>query len=276
MFVLQTISRASYCIIYYLIGYRKKIVEKNLRIAFPEKSDQEIRKIQKAFFKHLSDVFIETLYLLSMSKKEVTKRYKIGSLELLNKYYAEGKDIVVVTSHFGNWEWAASGWLHLPYNTIGVYKPLSNKLIDKFMVHLRSVYGSPVIPMKNTLRTIINARKKDDRFALYLIGDQRPLKTDIQHWVNFFNQDTPVITGPEKIARKFNTVFAFLEIEQVKRGYYKANFKIISENPAEMKEHEMTEKYFQLVEEQIRKKPELYLWSHNRWKFKREEIMENS
>ncbi len=274
MCVLQVISRASYFIIYYIIGYRRKVVENNLRISFPEKSDKEIRNIQKGFFKHLSDIFIETLYILNMGEKEVKRRYKIESQDLINKYYAQGRDLVVVTSHYANWEWAASGWIQMPYNTMGVFKPLSSTLIDKFMIHLRGKYGTLVIPMKKTLRTIVEARKNDDRFALCLVGDQRPLKNEIQHWVNFFNRDTPVITGPEKIARKFGAVFAFMEVEQVKRGYYKVKFKVISDNPAEMKEHEMTEKYFQLIEDQIRRKPELYLWSHNRWKIKREDLFE--
>jgi Kdo2-lipid IVA lauroyltransferase/acyltransferase len=276
LFVLQAFSRFVYLVIFYLVGYRKKVVEINLRNSFPEKNDQEIHKVLKGFYKHFCDIFIETVYMLKISRKEGLKRYEVVNADLINSYYAKGKDIVVATSHYANWEWASIGWDKRFYKLYGIYKPLSNKLFDRFMVHLRSVHGNQPVPMKNTLRTIIEAQKKNERFAIYLVGDQRPMKSEIQHWLTFMNQDTPVITGPEKIARKFNAVFAFLDIEQVKRGYYKVTWKIISDEPAKESEFALTEKFFQLIEEQIRREPELYLWSHKRWKFKRKDIIGNS
>ncbi len=269
LFVQYGIARFFYFIVFYLVGYRKKVVESNLRNSFPEKTDQEIKAIIKGFYKHLVDIFIETLYLLSMSGEEVKKRYKIVNPEIINDLYAKNKDVIVVLGHYGNWEWGCSGELQLPYSTIGVYKPLSNKMFDRFMRHIRTVYGTRLIPMKDTLRTIVGARKNNDRFLLYLIGDQRPQKSEIQHWLTFLNQETPVITGPEKLAKKFGAAVLFMDIVQKKRGYYELVFRTITEEPAETKVNEITDKYFQLIEEQIKRQPELYLWSHKRWKFNR-------
>lgn len=272
---LQGISRFFYVLVYFIARYRKKVVLENLMNSFPEKEEKEIKQIARKFYMHFCDIIIETLHMLKMSNTEVIKRYFITNSELTEELYAQGKDLIVVTSHFGNWEWAASGWIQMPYNTIGIYKPLSNKLFDRFMIYLRSIYGAPVVPMKNTLRTLVNARRNNDRFAVYLIGDQRPMKSEIQHWVKFLNQETPVITGPEKIAKKFDAVVLFLDIDQEKRGYYKVTWRIISEDPLNEPENRITEKYFHFIQEQIKRKPELYLWSHKRWKFKREIVSQN-
>jgi KDO2-lipid IV(A) lauroyltransferase len=259
--VLYRLAWLVYFITYYIIGYRKKVVSTNLKKSFPEKSPKELKQIERKFFRHLCNYFFETLYML---------RYKPANPELIDELFAKGKNAVAVTSHFGNWEWAASGWIQMPYKTIGVYKPLSNKLFDRFMLHLRTIYGSPVEPMKHTLRAVIGSIKNGDRFILYLIGDQRPMKSEINLWTPFLNQDTPVITGPEKLARKFDLAVVFIDIVQIKPGFYELHYRLITEKPAETEEFEITKEYFRLVEQQIARKPELYLWSHKRWKHKRE------
>ena len=270
--VLYVLSWMIYCIIYYIAGYRKKVVFGNLRKSFPDKSEKEIKILAKKFYLHLCDYFFETLYMLNMSDKEVKRRYKPLNPELIEELYAKGKNAVVVASHYGNWEWAACEWIRMPYKTIGIYKPLSNKLFDNFLLHLRKRYGSPVEPMKHTLRAILESKKQGDTFILYLIGDQRPMKSEIHYWTKFMNQDTPLITGPEKLAKKFDLAVVFMDVTQKKRGFYEINYRLISENPKETNEFEITEKYIRLVERQIERKPELYLWSHKRWKHKRENI----
>jgi KDO2-lipid IV(A) lauroyltransferase len=268
--ILFIISRLLYLTIFYLTGYRKKVVFENLRKSFPEKTEKEIRMMAKKFYRHLCNYFFESLYMLNMGNAEVKRRYKPQNPEILEELYARGKCAIAVTSHYANWEWACSGWIQMPYKTIGIYKPLSNKLFDRFMIHLRSRYGSPVEPMKHTLRVIIESQRQGDTFILYLVGDQRPMKSDIQYWTNFMNQDTPLITGPEKLAKKFDLAVVFIDVIQKKPGYYELNYELISEYPKETTEFEITEKYIRLVERQIMRKPELYLWSHKRWKHKRE------
>lgn len=268
--ILLMVSWIIYFILYYIVGYRKKVVFENLRKSFPEKSSEEIKTLARKFFLHLCDYFFESIYMLNMSNEEVKRRYKARNPELIEELYAKGKNAIAATSHYGNWEWAASGWIQMPYKTIGIYKPLSNKLFDRFMIHLRSRYGSPVEPMKHTLRAIIESQKQGDTFILYLVGDQRPMKSEIHYWTTFMNQDTPLITGPEKLAKKFDLAVVFIDVIQTRRGYYELNYELLTESPKETAEFEITENYIRLVEKQILRKPELYLWSHKRWKHKRE------
>jgi Kdo2-lipid IVA lauroyltransferase/acyltransferase len=268
--ILHVLSEIIYFILYYITGYRKKVVFDNLRKSFPEKSETEIKKIAKKFYHHLCDYFLESIYMLNMSNNEVKLRYKPRNPEVIEELYAKGKNAIAVTSHYANWEWAASGWIQMPFKTIGIYKPLSNKLFDRFMIHLRSRYGSPVEPMKHTLRAIVESQKQRDTFILYLVGDQRPMKSEIQYWTTFMSQDTPLITGPEKLARKFDLAVVFIDVRQKRRGYYELNYELITDNPKQTAEFEITEKYIRLVERQILSKPELYLWSHKRWKHKRD------
>ncbi|MBN2486200.1 MAG: lysophospholipid acyltransferase family protein [Bacteroidales bacterium] len=268
--VLFVISDFVFLIVYYVTGYRKKVVIGNLKKAFPELTDEGIKKMAKTFFRHLCDYFFETLYMLNMGNEEVKRRYKPQNPEVIEELYARGINAIAVTSHYANWEWAASGWIQMPYKTIGIYKPLSNKLFDRFMIHLRSRYGSPVEPMKHTLRAIIESQKQGDTFILYLVGDQRPMKSEIQYWTTFMNQETPLITGPEKLAKKFNLAVVFIDVIQKRRGYYELNYNLITDKPKETEEFEITEKYIRLVEKQIMRNPGLYLWSHKRWKHKKE------
>jgi KDO2-lipid IV(A) lauroyltransferase len=270
MRILHILSEIIYFILYYVTGYRKKVVFENLKKSFPEKSEEEIKKIAKKFYHHLCDYFLESIYMLNMSNNEVKRRYKPCNPEVIEELYAKGKNAIALTTHYANWEWAASGWIQMPYKTIGIYKPLSNKLFDRFMIHLRSRYGSPVEPMKNTLRAIVESQQHRDSFILYLLGDQRPMKNEIRYWTTFMNQDTPLITGPEKLARKFDLAVVFVDVRQKHRGYYELNYEVITENPKQTEEFEITEKYIRLVERQILSKPEFYLWSHKRWKHKRD------
>lgn len=271
--VLHLFSSALSFLLFYIFGYRKKVVFQNLKNSFPEKSPQELTKIARRFYRFLCDSIFEMLYMLNMSANEVKRRYKPINPEMVEELYNSGRDAVAVTSHYANWEWAASGWIQMPYKTIGVYKPLSNKLFDRLMIHIRSIYGSPVVPMKNTLRAISDSRKNDERFMLYLIGDQRPMKSEIHYWTKFLNQDTPMITGPEKLAKKYKLAVIFIDIKQVRRGYYELEYNLISEHPENTKEFEITDKYIRLVEDQINRNPALYLWSHKRWKHKKEDFV---
>ncbi len=264
------LSSGLYYIIYYLVGYRRKVVSENLKKSFPEKDRNERKAIEKKFYRHLCDYFFESIYMLNMSMSEVTHRYKTTNPELVQEIYAKGKSLILLTTHYGNWEWAAIGWHQLPHVYIGIYKPLSNKIFDGLFIHLRNRYGSIPVPMKQTLRVIIDSKKNDDLIILYTVGDQRPMKSEIHYWTNFLNQDTPVITGPEKLAKKFDLPVVFIDTKKIKRGYYQATYRMISENPKATSDFEITEKYIRLLEEQIKYQPEYYLWSHKRWKHKKD------
>jgi len=263
---LYVFSDLIFLIVYYIVRYRKKVVVQNIRNAFPLKSEEEKHLIIKKFYHYLCDYFIESIYLLNMSANECNKRYIYENVELLEKYSNANKSIILATSHYGNWEWASNAWLVTPYRLFGIYKHLSNPLFDKLFIFLRGKYGSLPVPMKHTLRVVTKALRNNEVFALYLLGDQRPNTEDIEYWTTFLNQDAPIITGIEKLAKKFNFPVVFLEVQRVKRGYYKVIFREIAENPLDTKAFEITENYIRKVEEIINKIPEFWLWSHKRWK----------
>jgi KDO2-lipid IV(A) lauroyltransferase len=265
--LLYLLSDFLYYLVFYIAKYRKKVVELNIKNSFPLKSEQERRIIVKKFYRYLCDYFIESIYMLNMSAEECNKRYVYENVELLEKYSSAGRSIIMATSHYGNWEWASNSMLVTPYRLFGIYKKLSNPLFNKLFIHIRGKYGSLPVSMKHTLRVVIDALKNKNIFALYLLGDQRPITEDLDYWTTFLNQDTPVITGIEKLAGKFGFPVVFLDVERPKRGYYKVTFREITNNPKNSKPYEITEKYIRMVEEMVTKRPEFWLWSHKRWKY---------
>ncbi|HBH50079.1 MAG TPA: lipid A biosynthesis acyltransferase [Bacteroidales bacterium] len=270
MWVLHGLSTFFYLLLYQVAGYRKKVVFRNLTNAFPEKSDAERKLIMKKFYKQLCDVFFESLYQHRMTPEESKRRYRFENTALYDYLLSQNKDIICMTGHYANWEWSNVGWRQMPQRTIGVYKPLMNRLFDKYFIYLRTRMGSQVVPIRETFKFAVTARRNKDRWAILLVGDQRPAAHEIKLWVNFLNQDTPVVLGPEKMAQKFDAAVVFFDVQPVKRGYYKIVPELLFEDSKKTSEHEITQKFFETLEKQIRKRPEYYLWSHKRWKYTRE------
>ncbi|TLX76010.1 lipid A biosynthesis acyltransferase [Labilibacter sediminis] len=257
---------------YYLMilsGYRKKIVFQNLHLAFPEKSDQEIKAISRKFFRHLCDMFIETFKMSSLREKQIRKRIQMENTELLDRYYDEGKDVIVATAHYNNWEWTPSLNLFIKAQGCGVYHPLKNKPYDRFMLKLRSTWGTLNFTMKASYRSMHKLKMENKRFAIGMISDQSPVKKRIQYYNNFFNQLTPSLTGAAKMSIKTNSPMVFMRMDKIKRGYYKITIEPLVENPQGYTETEITDMYTRCLEDIIREKPEFWLWSHNRWKHKK-------
>lgn len=273
MKVLYMKSWFLYVLLYHVFGYRRKVVYENLRRSFPDKEEQEIRKIARGYYRHLCDGIFEVVHMISMKQDDVDKRYKIINPELINELYKENKSIVVTGSHYGNWEWASYVGHLFRYKLLGVYKPVSNRMINRFFIYIRGKQGGIPTPMKGTLRAIMDAQRNKENFMLYLVGDQRPQWGDLKYWATFMGQEAPIITGPEKLARRFNLVTIFSDVKRIKRGYYELTLRIISKESKNTQDFEITKEYIKLVEEQIKREPELYLWSHKRWKYNKEEIL---
>jgi Kdo2-lipid IVA lauroyltransferase/acyltransferase len=269
---LYVLSDFLFIITFYIVRYRRKVVSTNLKNSFPEKNQKELKRIERGFYRFLTDYFIESIYIINMSITECHRRYIFTNPEILTELYHQGVDIIVGTAHYGNWEWAFSSADNIPYKCLGVYRPLSNKLFDRFFVYLRSKYGGYPIPVRDTLREIIEAKNKNERFALYLVGDQRPIKEDLDFWSTFLNQDTPVITGIDRLSRKFNTPVYYMRIERIKRGQYSITYELITDRPNEEKELAIAERFIRKVEDTIVKQPEYWLWSHKRWRYRPEEF----
>ena len=269
--VLYILSDLIFLILYYIVGYRRTVVDSNLKKAFPEKTDKEIHRLTLKFYRYLCDYFIESIYLLNMSVAESNKRYRYTNPEIVKDLYKKGRSIVYTVGHYGNWEWATAN-LHkkASYHILGIYKPLSNKLFDRLFIYIRARYGNTPVPMKKTLRVITESMKNKEIFSLYLVADQRPTIEDIHYWTIFLNQETPVITGIERIAKKYDLPVVFLDVERPRRGYYEITFRILTEEPKKEEQYAITEKYMRQVEKMIKRRPELWLWSHKRWKYSAE------
>jgi KDO2-lipid IV(A) lauroyltransferase len=272
--VLYPLSDAVYLILYYGVGYRKKTVFQNLKNSLPEKSPMEIRQIARKFYRQLCDYFVESVYRIHMGEKENARRMRYKNPELLQDYYEKGQSIIMLLSHYGNWEWPTRLPLLSQHTVLVLYKPLNNRHFDDLFRRLRCQFGAIGVPMESALRTLVSYQRKEEPVILYTLADQRPQWISIQHWTTFLNQETPVITGPEKIARKFNYPLLFLDIQKVKRGYYSAELKPVCENPDDVPEFHITRKYHAMVERKIRERPELWLWSHKRWKYDKHEAQD--
>ena len=270
--VLYIFSEFLFLFAYYFPGYRRKIVAANLRNAFPEKSDVERAIIEKKFYHHFCDLIIETSKLAHMSKEQILRRMTFTNPELLEMLYKNDRDVVALLGHFNNWEWVA---LSIPLSTIfrivSIYKPLQNKYFDRYMTDLRSRNGLILTPMSQIVREILNSRKNNLRSIFFFVADQTPPKSDIKYWTTFLNQETPVYLGAEKIAAKYDTAVIFANIQKIRRGYYSYTAELMFEHTAGLPDHHLTEAHVKRLEQLIRENPEYWLWSHRRWKHKREE-----
>lgn len=265
--LLYALSDFFYLLIYYVVGYRRKVVNENLKNAFPNLTEEERKQIEKKFYHHLCDVFLETTKLSSFTEKELKKRVKINHSERFYELIKEGRNITVVFGHYHNWEWFAQALpIYIPITTYGIYKPLHNKIFDKLFYDMRTRFGIVALPMQTSMRTLI--KNSDKQFSIAIIADQTPNSSDANYWTKFLNQDTPVFMGTEKISKHFDNAVVFMDIKQVKRGYLEFEFVILAENTINMKEYEITELHTRYLEKRIIEKPEYWLWSHRRWKHK--------
>ncbi len=257
-----------YFLVYRVIGYRKKVVWQNLKNSFPEKTDIELKKITKGFYKNLSDITVESIKGFSMSKKALLKRYKVLNAEIADKYLAQNKSVIAVASHYANWEWGVLCLsLQFKHKSVGLYKPLSNKYIDNYMKKSRAAWGMNLLSIRETHQYI---EKKNTAPSIYfMVSDQSPSNVDKAYWINFLNQDTACLHGVENYAKKYDIPVVYGHISRIKKGYYEFSVSMVEPNPKETADGEITKAYMKILEEHILKKPENWLWSHKRWKKKR-------
>jgi Kdo2-lipid IVA lauroyltransferase/acyltransferase len=264
MFVLYIISDGIYLIVYYVIGYRKKVVMQNLEIAFPEKSYEERVKIAKAFYHNLLDSFIETIKLVSASQRFLEKRVT-ANWEMLEPLFKSGRSCQLHLGHTFNWEWGHHVLgSHTKYQVLVVYMPLTNVAMEKLMYNLRARHGNKFIAAGNMSQA--KEKLKDNQYLLGLVADQSPGNLTNAYWMNFFGRPTGFVSGPEKGARTGNLPVLFTHIVKPKRGCYHGHFEVACEDPNYLKEGELTLLYARYMEKVIRNNPEMWLWSHRRWK----------
>jgi len=270
--LLYLVSDLIYPVLYYLVRYRREVVRINLVNSFPDKPLAEIIRIEKKFYRHFCDLFIESVYALNMSKAEMDKHVVFNNLDGIEKLYESTNVGMIMMAHFANWEWISSFSSHFePEKPLrSVYKQLRNKDIDDLMYKLRAKYGGKNIEMRDLVKYMLHMTKTAEKGMILMIGDQRPKRGSSRFETTFMNQPTTVIVGTEVLARKFNYPVLYCSIDKLGRGRYSYSFEVISADPQSEAEFAITEKYMQHLEADIRRRPELWLWSHDRWKFNRD------
>jgi KDO2-lipid IV(A) lauroyltransferase len=267
--VLGVLSNAMFFVMYTVLGYRRGVVETNLRNAFPAKSDEEIMQISKQFFRHLCDLFLETFKILTITPASMIRHchFTPEAKALFDSMAEQGKSIIMVMGHQGNWEWAGHPYsLLCKQKLVVIYHPLSNKYFDELMLRMRTRFGTKMIPMKDTFREMVKHRSKVTTTAF--IADQTPSPQNA-YWTTFLNQETPVFWGTETIARKMGYPVVYAQIKKYKRWHYEMYAEMLVEHPKETGEGEISELFTRRLEQDIIDQPETWLWSHRRWKHKK-------
>jgi len=270
--VLYLFSDLFYPVVYHVVRYRREVVRENITNSFPEKSLNEIIRIERKFYRFFCDLFVETMKEMHFGHKEHRRRMIYGNVDEIKKEFAKGRSVMLMTAHYANWEWM----LNFPevfqeanHDVYQIYKRLRNKGFDKLIYDLRSGYGGINVEKKELLRTMFQL-KKESKIGIYLmVSDQTPNGRHINLWTPFLNQDTPTLTGTEQLAKKFDYPVFYADIHRIKRGYYRCDFLPISLDPLNEPEFDISVKYMKLLENTIREQPEYWLWSHRRWKHKR-------
>ncbi|MCC8061668.1 MAG: lysophospholipid acyltransferase family protein [Rikenellaceae bacterium] len=253
-------------VLYSVVRYRREVVRTNLLHSFPEKSDRERSEIARRFYKHLADVFIETLSLASVNERQIRRRMKYLNMDDLVRWTG-GRSWISAMAHYGSWEYTTNFDLYRTHDgTLAVYRPLSDKGADRFYRKIRSRFGVLPVPMHDVGREMVRRGRAGSHVTLALIADQTPGWPEIQNWTMFLGRWTPFFTGTEKMALKFHMPVVFLDVRKVRRGYYEAVFDLIYDGDEPVREGEITRRYAERLERMIRQRPELWMWSHRRWK----------
>ena len=260
---------------YYVVRYRRGVVRKNLTTSFPEKSPKEIIAIEKRFYRWFTDYFFEAIKLLSISDEELNRRFTITNSNEIEACFEQGQNVAAILGHYCNWEWLSCVGKDLPANRMCglIYHPLYNKAFDDLFLRIRSheANGKP-IPKQDILRQLVTNKQNGTMSIFGYISDQVPKWENIHLWLPFLNHDTPVFIGGEKIMRRMNDAVYYAELTRPRRGYYSLTYRLITKQPNDLPEFEVTRCFFRMLEETIRREPSYYLWSHNRWKRTHEEF----
>ena len=272
LWVFYRLSDGLYYLVYHVVRYRRRVVYANLRSSFPEKSEAEIERIAKDFYSFFCDYIVETLKFFSMGEKNIRKRMKFEGLGQVKEDFANGRSVSVYLGHYCNWEWISSLGLHLDEQCGQIYHPLENATLDRLFLYMRGRFKAQSIKMDDTFLTILKWKKEGRKNIVGYIADQVPGYNNIHYWADFLHHDTPVFTGAERISKIMDTAVYYINVERPRRGYYVARFIKIADSLNEHPVFFATEQYFRLLEKNIQRAPQYWLWSHKRWKRTREEF----
>lgn len=260
-------------VVYHIGRYRRKVVRRNLRNSFPDYAPLELKRIERRFYRHFCDNFQETVRVLAMSEKEAKKRMVFVNPEVIARFAEKGQGVLLVLGHYGNWEYQPFLFLHMlasgNQEGFNVYRPLKNQAFDELMKKIRIHFGGSNVTKNETYRTVLRLRKNGIAGLFGMVSDQSPSSANLNYWTTFLNQDTAILTGPERMAKQTGFAVVYSDVSKTARGCYQSEFKVISDAPDETAEFEITEKYARMMEKTILRDPAFWLWTHKRWKHKR-------
>lgn len=259
-------------LVYRVIGYRKKTVRANIALTLPHLTTQEQRKIERKFYSHMCDLFLEMIKTLTITKSEIQKRFQFTNLELFHEYELKNKSIILFYAHYASYEWSIALGTHINIKGFGIYKKIQNKYFDNLVKKIRSRFDAVLIDTKKTVKEVVENEEKGIKGVYGFISDQNPKPNKAQLWDKFMGYTVPIHTGGEMLARKLDMNVLYMKIEKVKRGHYLATFIPLSDNIQNEPEFEVSRKFIKEVEKQIYEAPEFYLWTHKRWKHKKESL----
>lgn len=265
---LYVLSDGLYYLLYYIIRYRRKIVRKNLTESFPTLKGKEILQVEKKFYRYFTDQVLESCKMATISPEEMKKHMKFTNIEAANAVFKEGKSIALYMGHYGNWEWISSIplWVAEGVTSVQIYHKLRNDNTNRLILNMRERLGAISVEMRKTARYITEITNTNQVSVIGFIADQSPKKKEVRYFLPFLHHRTPILVGTEKIVKHYGFEAWFLDMKRVKRGYYEAELIRIHEEPASLPDFELTEIYFRMLEKMIQERPELYLWTHNRFK----------
>ncbi|MCD8266523.1 MAG: lipd A biosynthesis protein [Prevotellaceae bacterium] len=265
---LYQLSNGLYALLYRCLGYRRGITRQNLLRCFPEKTEEEIKRIERGYYRHLCDCIVETIALLRMPDEELEERAKVINGELIDQLAADGRSIVLYLGHYGNWEWVPVITRHFtPLDLNGqIYRPVHNKVMDRLMLRIRSRFSSESIPQKSVFRRLVRMHREGKQFIVAFIADQRPNSNVLSHWTSFLGQETAYVAGGDEIGKMVDAHYVYIEMKALRRGYYTITFREIRLDGNEGENPYMLS-FLRMLEQTIRQAPEQWLWSHRRWLF---------
>ncbi|TXE07899.1 lipid A biosynthesis acyltransferase [Gelidibacter salicanalis] len=264
--LLYAFSDGLYLIIYKLLGYRKKVVQDNLRLVFPEKPETEINLITKKFYHHFCDMMVEAIKSLTISEKAMKERFTFANIELINDLEKQNRSIVLMCGHYGSWEWIFIMQKYVSHKGYAVYSRLGNKYFDRLVKRIRAKYDSTLITTKETVPTLTKTKQRGELTINGFVSDQTPRIARAYHWNEFMGIKVPIHTGAEMLAKRLDMSVVFFRVKRLKRGFYETTFETLAVHPNEYPNYEITDIFTKKLEKQIREAPQYYLWTHRRWK----------
>ena len=264
--ILYFLSDGVFFLVYRVIRYRRKVVRENLNLVFPDKTEKELRTIEKKFYAHLCDMFLEMVKTMGISPRELDRRFTFTNLEVLRSLEDQGKSVMLMFPHYASWEWVISLDPHVKGKGIAIYQPLNNKYFDRWVRSVREKLGTTLIATRETLDCIRHNKKEGNLITYGILSDQSPMAGKARYWAPFMGIPVPIHVGAETICKQMDLPAIYLKIRKLKRGYYQGSFILLAENPSEVPDYGITDAFLREVEKAIEEAPEYYFWTHKRWK----------